>query len=126
MFDLTRFGEAPIKGTVFASFRDRIVFERYDNKERIYSMILEKADLLLELHMFDSTMEYRVIKRRNGIHEYVITDDVKESSDMFEESIYTEDAFKPNSPTKVSLINYIDYDDNDLLRIRDYRLKEIE
>ena len=89
----------------------------------------EATDKLLELHLFDTVAEYRYIKKRNGKIEALIRNDTVEHQDLYTEKIITL-GNKKEKPDKesgfVEVVNYITYDENDLMRIENYRLKEVE
>lgn len=119
--------KAPERGIVYALFRDRVMFERYSMEE------LEKSQFegnnLLELHLFDEDTEYRIIRTRmNGCQEMVISDEEIGFEDIYIEEILiaNKDAdSRENLVDTVKVVNYIDYNENDLLRIRGYRLQEV-
>ena len=118
---------APETGTMYAMFTDRIVYQKYKKSELASVGLDEKK--LLELHLFDKEKEYRCVKtRRHGLQEYEITDACGHD-DFYEERIYVcgsnvdrQDDLKE----QVTVVNYITYDENDLLHIGNYRLKEAE
>ena len=118
---------APQKGIIYATFIDRMVYEKYEALSEIEQYLTE--DGLLELHLFDNRKELRFIKTRTkGIQCFEIVDN-GEYDDMYEEVLYVSgenvdkqvDLFK-----KIAVVNYIKYDDNDMLHIVNYRLKEVE
>ena len=61
-----------------------------------------------------------------GEIERVISDQTVSYEDIYEEKIYVEDTYAQKAGKKVGVVNYIQYDENDLLLINDYRLKEVE
>lgn len=117
---------APKRGMIYATYIDQMVFKVYNNLEEL-EKYLEDTNLL-ELHLFDGECELRFVKLRGGeIKVYQITDS-GEYDDVYEESIYVlgKDIDKQeNLSRKVGVVNYIRYDENDLLHIVNYRLKEI-
>ena len=124
MIDLSR---APKRGIIYALFRDRVVFERYSIEKLEKSRF--EGNNLLELHLFDEDMEYRVIRTRmNGCKEMVISDDTAGAEDIYEEEVLLagRDAdSRENLADTVKVVNYINYDENDLLKICGYRLQEV-
>ena len=117
----------PSKGIVYALYKDKVVFEKYASVDTLNT----SEEDLLEFHCFDAKKEYRYIDRK----ELVITDE--DYTEFYEETVVT--LYKKNGTLesidqrdqlenrlKVTVVNYIDYDENDLLRIINYRLKEVE
>lgn len=122
MFDLNK---APERGTLYAVFVEEIVYEKYSSKEEVKERLGHGE--LLELHMFDKNQEYRYLKTQSGGEiERVISDQTVSYEDIYEEKIYVEDTYAQKAGKKVGVVNYIQYDENDLLLINDYRLKEVE
>lgn len=121
------FSKIPEKGTMYALYTDKVVYRKYDRKEFVEDQ--EATDKLLELHLFDTVAEYRYIKKRNGKIEALICNDTVEHQDLYTEKIITL-GNKKEKPDKESgfaeVVNYITYDENDLMRIENYRLKEVE
>ena len=117
---------APQKGTIYATFIDRMVYEKYEKLSDIEQYLLE--DRLLELHLFDKEKELRFLKtREKGILRFEISDDT-EYDDTYEECLYVSaDSVdqQDNLTEKILVVNYIKYDKNDMLHIVNYRLKEV-
>lgn len=116
---------APNKGTMYALYVDRVVFKRYTKEELLNDLYLE--DKLLELHLFDKDKEYRYINARNKEIETVVSNDI-DFDDTYIEKIYVQskaDEEVDNNSKCVEVVNYIKYDDNDMLNICNYRLKEL-
>ncbi|MDO4324672.1 MAG: hypothetical protein Q4E24_01340 [bacterium] len=132
----------PDQGTVFAVYRDRIVYGKYQ-KSNADSVILQDGTLinltviaqntdLLELHLFDQSREYRCVRtRQRGMLESLIEDKSvsAEYEDSYMEEIYVlekgvdqQEQFR----RKVGVVNYIHYNADDLAVIDQYRLKEVE
>lgn len=108
--------DAPEQGTMYALYTDRVVYQKYNREDLPEEEILKEK--LLELHLFDEEVEYRCIKTRRGEIEARISDKISHE-DQYTEQIFTLDG------EKVDVINYITYDENDLMRIDNYRLKEV-
>lgn len=116
---------APESGMMYAVYQNEIKYEAYSSLREI----LERenpAEGLLELHLFDEHKEYRYIKKRNGFISKLISDDDSGSGEesTYEELIYTED--NKGREGRVSVVNYITFDEDDLMRIEKYRLKEVK
>ena len=95
-------------------------------KEELSEDDLQKQ--LLELHLFDDTTEYRIIRSEHGEIEIVISDENMPHDDIYCEKIYTlkeNDEQSEEEDSCVEVVNYLTYDENDLLLIRNYRLKEV-
>lgn len=119
--------KAPTKGMIYALYTDRVVYEQYE-KEKLPSEDVLKENLL-ELHLFDDIKEYRYIKKRNGIVEVCIEDQMIPHDDIYTERIFTmgktEEEVGENESC-IEVVNYIIYDENDLITIPNYRLKEVK
>lgn len=118
---------APEKGTLYATFIQEMVYKKYESLEEV-KPYLEKEGLL-ELHLFDKEKELRFVKSRGkGLNRYEIIDS-NEYDDVYEEVLYvaSENVDKQEHLSeKIGVVNYIKYDENDMLRIKNYRLKEVE
>ena len=118
---------APQKGTVYATFIDKVVFQKYQSLKEIEE--LAKEDRMLELHLFDREKEYRVLKtRKKGIQTFLISDACVHD-EVYEEEIYVsaDNVDKQtNLSAKLKVVNYIQYDRNDMIHIVNYRLQEVE
>ena len=120
------FSKIPEKGTMYALYMDKMVYRSYNREELQEDTAL--TEKLLELHLFDETMEYRYIKKRIGEIEVLISDDTVEHQDLYTEKIITlgNKKEKPDRDSGcVEVVNYITYDENDLMRIENYRLREV-
>lgn len=116
----------PEQGIMYALYVDRVVYQKYSRDKLLQNKNLQNK--LLELHLFDETKEYRYIKARNGEIETVISDDTVEYQDQYTERIFTLADKKENpdeNSGRIEVINYITYDEDDLMRIQNYRLKEV-
>lgn len=122
---------APEQGIMYALYIDRVVYRTYKREQLEMAEQLEKD--LLELHLFDSTREYRYIRKRKGDIEVCIDDTTVTYDDSYTERIYTlnegmetlEHASGQVEKGCIEVINYITYDENDLMNITNYRLKEV-
>lgn len=134
--------EIPDRGTVYAVYKDHIVYGSYHKSDMgnytfpdgstVKHTEIDQNPELLELHMFDRNREYRCVRtRRRGMLEILIDDEniSEEYEDFYEEEIYIlggnvdqNEGFKK----KVGVVNYIRYNEDDLIVIDQYRLKEVE
>lgn len=116
--------KAPERGMVYAVYQNRVEYKAY----RSLTELLAREKLtegLLELHLFDEHKEYRFIKKRKGfISELICDDNSKKEENIYEEQIYTEDS--EGKEGKVCVVNYMSFDEDNLLQIEEYRLKEVK
>lgn len=119
--------DAPPRGTIYATFIDQMVYKKYKSIDEIEKLVTK--DNLLEIHLFDKEIELRFLKTRdNGIVQYLISDDMKHD-DVYEEKLYVsgENIDKQDKLSeKIKVVNYIKYDENDMIHIINYRLAEVE
>lgn len=117
--------KAPERGMLYALYTDRMEYRPYERED-----LLLKEDLqenLLELHLFDEKKEYRFIKKRKGETEIVVSEDEQDYDDLYTERIFTQKEEKEkNHASCIEVVNYLVYDENDLLKIKNYRLKEVK
>lgn len=118
--------KAPERGMLYALYTDRMEYRPYERED----LLLKEKDLqknLLELHLFDEKKEYRFIKKRKGELEVVVGDEGKNYDDLYIEKIFTQkDEKEKNHASCIEVVNYLVYDENDLLKIKNYRLKEVK
>ena len=118
--------KAPERGMLYALYTDRMEYRPYERED----LLLKEKDLqknLLELHLFDEKKEYRFIKKRKGELEVVVCDERKDYDDLYIQKIFTqEDEKEKNHASCIEVVNYLVYDENDLLKIKNYRLKEVK
>ena len=122
MIDLTK---APEKGVIYALYIDKVLFRGYEDLREVSSYI--QIDHLLELHLFDENKELRYIKTRRGdfiCHE--IKDD-GDYDDLYIDTVYvdSENSYKGDRQCKIKVINYLKYDENDMMHVVNYRLGEV-
>ncbi|WP_456082529.1 hypothetical protein [Mediterraneibacter sp.] len=118
--------QAPEQGTMYALYRDKVVYRPYIRENLVLQEDEEKN--LLELHLFDAKKEYRYVKMRKGTVETVISDATVMHEDQYVERIFTLDSKEKMREVYkgcVEIVNYITYDENDLMTIQNYRLKEV-
>lgn len=118
---------APERGTLYALYIDRVEYKKYEKKELFIEKDLEEN--LLELHLFDDREEYRYIKTRSGEIQKLIKDSSVIYDELYIEQIYTLNDKKERTEGAsdcVEVVNYITFDENDFIRIENYRLKEVK
>lgn len=126
---MDKLSEAPRFGKMLAIYTDKVEYRDYNLDE----LDLEtNIDNLLEVHLYDMEKEYRAIKsrREQGFIVCIINDEEeKKGCDDSEIVEYVEEAFLiKNNPdekkyaNKVKIINYIKYNENDMMYISNYRL----
>lgn len=131
---------APISGMMYALYKDKVVYHPYcmtkmdldEDKTRI--ILTEQSDLaenLLELHLFDDHKEYRMVLRRGLDTVSKLIDDscMKKEKGEFayiEGKIQTLDIDHTGNKGQVNIVNYITYDEDDLMYIENYRLMEVK
>lgn len=134
---VVEFDKMPESGTLYVLLRDRIIYKKYNIKGVLicaddYNKYINNLDML-ELHAFNKEKEYRILKVRNResttgytYKSFVITDENEEYADKYEEHVFIKDEFcKGNESNVINVVNYISYDDNNLLRINSYRFAEV-
>lgn len=115
----------PEKGIKYALYKDKVVYKEYDG----IPDESEFGDNLIELHLFDTEKEYRYVKLSgNKIIEKVISDEGElgknVSADVIAEHTYTERIYVSEDKV-IEVVNYISYDENDIMLINNYRLQEV-
>ena len=124
---------APEKGIVYALLRNQVVFKGYESLEEVEQLAADGK--LLELHLFDGEKEFRRVRTRmDGFLDTVITDETEKEKagdafDTYEESVFVLGADVDQSAdfkNKVIVVNYITYNEDDMITISNYRLKEAE
>lgn len=115
-------GSAPQSGTMYALYKDRVEYRKYQLEDLRTEAQLEEN--LLELHLFDDVSEYRMVKADRGEIENCVNDANTHFDDKYVERIYVHPGY--HMPEQVEVINYITYDENDLARINNYRLREAD
>ena len=124
--------KAPEQGMMYALYKDRIIYRPY-KREQLESQDELMKDLL-ELHLFDSIREYRYIKKRKGEIEVCVDDTTVIHDDSYTERIYTlkegaeilDEQLGQVEKNFIEVVNYISNDENDLMNIMNYRLKEVK
>lgn len=115
--------KVPDEGYLLAYFRSELVFF-YQSGIR---ELLEKKGLdhLLELHVFDEKEEYRLLRTGKGKWIEVIVSDEKVQKEKKVECVKLEKEYE-GVMKYLNVINYIDYDENGMISINQYRLAPVE
>lgn len=113
---------APKSGTMYALYKDRVEYRKYLLEDLQTEAQLEEN--LLELHLFDGASEYRMVKAERGEVEICVNDSNTPFDDKYVERIYVHPGYR--MPEQMEVVNYITYDENDLARINNYRLREAD
>ena len=115
--------KVPNEGYLLACFRSELVFSYQSGIQEL----LEKKGLenLLELHVFDENEEYRLLRTGKGKWIEVTVSDEKVQKEKKVECVKIEKKYE--GVTKyINVINYIDYDENGMISINQYRLTPVE
>lgn len=109
--------EAPQDGYLLVCLRQEVMFRK--DEPALRQKIEEQQENLLELHVFDSKKEYRLIRCETGeFIEAVVRDE--DAAEVKVEKVKVENRFKEVMPY-MQVINYIDYDENGMLSVSNYR-----
>ena len=112
--------QMPQEGYVLAYFRDGAAFEAYDSRTELDEKLNRwRERTVLEFHAFNEEKEWRwLTSRRAGSIQAILTD---EGKDTFTENVFVIPSFCHVMRT-LQIINYLDYDENDMLFVKGYRL----
>lgn len=114
--------KAPKEGYALACFRQEVLFQKLE--PGVVRQISENRDMLLELHVFDKEREYRLMRCGTGeFIETVVSDE--NGIEKKEETVQVESRFE-GLMRYLRIVNYIDYDENGMLSIRNYRFAPVE
>lgn len=113
----------PKEGMMYAVYNNSIEYRAYTLPEVLSDSKL--SDGLLELHLFDEENEYRYIKRRGDDVSRLINDSIYHGDIYckYEEQVYIDG---DDTDDRVCIVNYITFDEDDLIQIENYRLKEVK
>ncbi|MBO4926726.1 MAG: hypothetical protein J5379_00525 [Clostridiales bacterium] len=124
--------KAPTTGMLYLSTRRNVILRKYDDiDEEIKKLGEISNDEILEIHLFDRKTEYRLVqsaKKSEGLSTVVSDDSVKAKFGeyvVYEEEAFLEECFINGGVNKIIIVNYFVYDENDLLKVCNYRLKEV-
>ena len=115
----------PERGMKYALYKDKVVYKAYNGLPDES----EFQDNLIEMHLFDEEKEYRYVRLSGGkVIEKLISDESELgkniSSETKEEYTYTEKIYT-SGENVVKVVNYISYDENDIMMINNYRLQGV-
>ena len=124
------YDKIPASGYVLAYFRMGIVFETYKKIDQGIEApgwkehLERKDDPLFELHLFNDQEEYRFFQKQDGkFAEFVV------SENDHPKGIYVEDMCVEKRYAdvlrKIRVVNYIDYTEDGMLEITNYRLSPV-
>ena len=143
---LEQMQEIPKTGYVLAYTREKVIFKPYQNgAEEIAEQI--KDEQVLEIHCFNDELESRAIysASKETYITHVISDalyvqnnslPVESNSEEMDEYKYIEKAYlikeqdreeqlQPKDK-RIELISYLDYTENGMIEVKDYRLGKVE
>lgn len=121
--DLKQISSAPEQGQILAYTRKQIFFQPYADLEEV-KQILEDSEIL-ELHLFDSSQEYRAVASRsprfeNGVIETVVQTEVNNANENYKEIVALEEEFGE----MITVLNHVHYDsESGMAHIDNYRLR---
>lgn len=115
----------PERGMKYALYKDKVVYKAYNGLPDES----EFQDNLIEMHLFDEEKEYRYVRLSGGkVIEKLISDESELgkniSSEKKAEYTYTEKIYTTGENV-VKVVNYISYDENDIMMINNYRLQGV-
>ena len=124
-------GDAPKDGYVLACFRQEVLFQRFDSSDSgLKERISGQQDTLLELHVFDTDQEYRLIRCESGDYIETVVSDEGELVKKAETEIKTEtvrlESRYDTMMQYLQIVNYIHYNENGMLYVYNYRLAPVE
>lgn len=121
----------PKEGYVLACFRQKVWFQKFHSSDsELKECISKQEDTLLELHVFDSKQEYRLIRCESGDFIEVVVSDEREFAKKAETEKKTETVRVESKYDDIlqylQIVNYIDYDKHGMLYVNNYRLAPVE
>lgn len=109
-------------GYVLAYFRQEVLFQKLE--PGVIQQISKNQEMLLELHVFNNEREYRLMRCGTGeFIETVVSDETGLEKKV--ETVQVESRFE-GLMRYLRIVNYIDYDENGMLSIRNYRFAPVE
>lgn len=120
--NLKRSSEAPPCGQMLAYTRKQVIFRPYVSLDEVRQILADVQ--LLELHLFDKDREYRAVVSRsprfeNGVIETVADFPADRENEIYEDTVALEKEFG----TAITVLNHIQYDENGMAYIDNYRLR---
>lgn len=126
--NLKSINSAPQTGHILAYFRKSgILFEKYEAFEQVVAKLNAKMadaeDTLLELHLFDTSKEYRCIltEAKSRVADYIeyFADFEEDADSVYAEMVELEKVHMG----QLIVLNHISYQDNGMAVVDDYRLQ---
>ena len=121
-------GGAPSHGQMLIYTRDKVFFQSYSTIDEVENAVGECSDIL-ELHLFDSTKEYRALsstsyraKSSAGIIEYIADFPYAEANVFAENQMLEMSADFGNPGGIIRVLNHISYDESGMAAVDDYRM----
>lgn len=120
---------APEKGYVLAYFRTQALFQEFQKTDSEMRSLDERIAELLELHIFDSEREYRLMRCESGeFIETVVSDEymaARPDAERITETVKVESGYR-KMMEHLRIVNYISYNENGMLSVDNYRFAPVE
>lgn len=117
---LARVQEAPEQGWMLAYFRKEILLDKYSSREDVRKHIENRE--LLELHLFDPHKEYRAISSQSRRYPAGVVEAIADFK-LDQDATYVEECYlEAKFGKKIRICNHLNYDENGMLEIDNYRL----
>lgn len=141
---LQRINEAPVKGRALIYFRTRLYYGSFSRKQKEIELMVkeekeillldgsQEIDTILELHLFDREREYRAVysQAKREYLENIILDKSeekpknadekgKDSKLQICEECYLLSGYQDE---KIGIVNYMQFNEEDMLSLVNYRL----
>lgn len=129
ILELQQIQAAPSHGTAMIYYRTGLYYGTYTKTDNEIILANNKQMMpdVLELHLFDQATEYRaVLSQAANLTQYiesVISDESQLHDYKIAEECYLEDEYQDE---KIGIMNYMQFDENDLLHLVNYRLYQVE
>lgn len=124
--NFTHILDAPEQGMALIYFQTSLYCGKY--KREAESIDLGKENVeerILEIHLFDESTEYRAVysQEKEEYIEAVIRDDNQICDEIIKEESYLLDEYRKDfGNEKMGTANYMTYDEDDMLKLINYRL----
>lgn len=125
MINKVNWNEIPEKGYLLAYYQDGIEFCGYGSKEELrVQMEPWEERRLLEAHLFDAEKEWRFVLSRQRGEISRLMEGKDDGEEIFtEEMLIVSDHRRFDRVMKtIRVINWLAYDENDMLYVKGYRL----
>lgn len=124
------YDKIPASGYVLAYFRMGIVFAPYEKAEEGIEApgwkehLERKDDPLFELHLFNDQEEYRFFQKQDGKFAEFVVSENDQPKGIYVEDMCVEKRYA-DVLRKIRVVNYIDYTQDGMLEITNYRLSPV-